>query len=183
MGGQDNTHGTTRAVAEQETISSCSWTGQAAAVPFLVKPEAIAVLLAENVDDYMSLGLFTYLLSVSGPVRAGDLRLQCLAYLDHMIGEEYVLVGTVVENVFLPWVLGAAQIREAIAGEWAAEGPADYETLRDIAWLKNTPKGDDVARAYLERARSAFGQPVPQLAGELTAMERAVQREEKTRPT
>jgi hypothetical protein len=157
---------TSGSVSEQSALVDVEPTR---AVPFVPEQELVARLLAENAEDYMSLGFFAHLVSATEP--AGDLRRRCIGYLDYMIREGYVVVGTVQGATFLTWVLGAAQTREAIARQWPKDSTADYENLRDIGWLANTSKGNDLARDYLDSHRNmpSPGRPMPSTAGRRTA--------------
>ena len=162
MGDGNHSWGIARPAAEPETIDEAK-VGRPWGLPSS-DFECVGALLAENIGDYISLGLFAYLLEVHRPATVRDVRGHCLQSLDHLIREEYVLVGTVLGTSFVPWVLGPAQLGEAVAAQWPRDSSADYDKLRDIAWLSNTAKGDAVARDYLlGRARSASRSSLPSL--------------------
>ena len=164
MGEQDHTGGISNASADSETIAEDRGSALRSGALFSPSVEGVGALLAENIGDYISLGLFAHILDAHRPATIRDVRGYCLKYLDHMICEEYVLVGTVLGTSFVPWVLGSAQLGEALAARWPPSSSADYDTLRDIAWLSNTAKGDAAARHYLQRrARSASRESLPSL--------------------
>lgn len=171
MGVQDHIEDKSLPAPDSETISGGNDGGRGSSAALLTESEGVRALLAENIGDYMSLGFFAHLLNVSSLANVSDVRGQCLRYLDHMLGEEYLLVGTVRGNDFVPWVLGAAQLLEAVSGQWPQGASADYETLRDIAWLSNTAKGDDAARQYLQNRAPSYRDRFPPPAGGLQSAE------------
>ena len=47
----------------------------------------------------------------------------------------------------MPWQKSTIQTLETIQVLWPAEG--GRETIRDSAWLANTPLGDEIAKKYV----------------------------------
>ena len=115
--------------------------------PFVPRQDVVALLLAENVNDHMSLGFFSHQIGTWGGVPAAILRERCIAYLDHMLHEGYLHVGNLLGNTLVPWQKSTIQTLETIQVLWPAEG--GRETIRDSAWLANTQLGDEIAKKYV----------------------------------
>ena len=115
-------------------------------IPFAPRQDVVAMLLAENLNDHMSLGFFAHQIGIWGSVPAALLREGCIAYLEHMLHEGYLHVGNVLGHSFVPWQQSSTQTIKSIQALWPGE--AKRETIRDIAWLANTQFGDEIAREY-----------------------------------
>lgn len=155
---------------QDPTQESALWPTAEESTAHQPDPTVVAALLAENVGDYMSLGLFSHVLSIAADGTPTDARARCLRYLEHMIQKKYISIGTVKGTTFHPWAPGTVgSPLAAIASHWAVDSPADYENLRDIAWLANTPKGDHIAHNYRAKwVTSAHISPTPETGGGAT---------------
>lgn len=61
--------------------------------------------------------------------------------------------------VFVPWDLTADEAEQRILHEWAELGR--LPALWELFWLQNTPSGDAVARAAMEKGRASARPDAP----------------------
>ncbi|MBT2530730.1 hypothetical protein J7E83_01045 [Arthrobacter sp. ISL-48] len=119
---------------------------------FIPDRKLLAKVLASNFGDYMSLALFSHLVSGPAPVSAPRHRTKALDYLGHMLSEGYLTIGDVHENGFVPWDCGAAEALSWVCIQWGpGQGARTRDNLREIAWLGNTPHGNDLATSLNRR--------------------------------
>ncbi|MBT2533578.1 hypothetical protein J7E83_15905 [Arthrobacter sp. ISL-48] len=112
---------------------------------FVPEPVLISLVLAENQDDYMSLGMLSYLIQRAGPVPPVTGHHHVLPYLANLLGEGLVTIGDVDGEQFLPWNCAVTEALSRVRKQWPDGEASDYKTLRDIGWLTNTPRGNGVA--------------------------------------
>lgn len=62
--------------------------------------------------------------------------------------------GDVVGRDHIPWTTSLSASFERIARKWITEWDEAWPTPGSIVWLDNTPEGDALARAVLEREGS-----------------------------
>ncbi len=103
-------------------------------------------VLCENLQDFMSLGMFSHLISVSTETRGTQLQRVVLDYLRYVLSEELMVVGNVQHLSLIPWPCSADQAVERIRTLMDAQASTDYQDLSDLCWLKNTPLGDHRAK-------------------------------------
>jgi hypothetical protein len=99
-------------------------------VPFVPRPDVLAILLAENVNDHMSLGFFADLICTWGGVPAASLREPCIEAME-------------------------TEAMETIRILWPAE--CGRENIREGASLANTQLGDEIAKAYVSEGKYPVG--------------------------
>jgi hypothetical protein len=111
----------------------------------------IARILANNYGDYMSLGLFSCLVHGPAPTTGNEDRL-ALLYLKHLLAEGYVTIGDVYGQEYFPWNCGVAEALSWVSPKGADGLHESWPTAR-VAWLNNTPRGNDLARSAMGRRR------------------------------
>ena len=120
------------------------------AVPHI--EEMLALALADNIGSSMSLGMFAHYMRTGSHPAGSMARADVLHHLRTALTEGLMVAGTVGYTEHRPWGLGPEAALHSIAASWPQHIPAEYTNLRDICWLANTSRGDDVGRAFARAA-------------------------------
>lgn len=102
-------------------------------------------VLAENKDDFMSLGMLVHFVKSAKQLDGEELRLDVLLSLEKLLDDGLMTVGCVEHRQFIPWTCNALEAVGLIAGRWPNGIELEYSALASICWLTNTLKGNEIS--------------------------------------
>lgn len=124
--------------------------------PMMQRESMLEDLLAHGVDDWVD-ACEVFDIARGGLEDLSDRRALALGLITEVLVAGLMVPGDVTEHVgFGPWNVSAGAAVERIASEWLARSDPPV-MMGDIVWLRNTPQGDAIGEAVLERAAAARG--------------------------
>ena len=98
--------------------------------------------LAENRDDYQSLGMFTHYIRSQTLGSGVELRETVLELLRWALAQGLVVVGSLEDDRLQQWPLSTEEALHRIGSSWLTGSSPSFEDLQDVCWFRNTPAGD-----------------------------------------
>lgn len=117
-------------------------------------PEVLHRILGENHGDLMSLGMFTDYVSAHMRVGGEDLRNSVLRLLERALSNGHMAIGSLTDIRHVPWAVSPTEALERIAKQWPETAALGYPELEAIAWLSNTPEGDQAGEKWSGRVEA-----------------------------
>lgn len=99
-------------------------------------------VLAENVGNCMSLGMFIHLIAAITGAAGEQLRTSVIDHLHNVLSARLMVAGDVDHINHVPWPCTPDEALEKVLARTGPEPDMDYEAMRDICWLANTSYGN-----------------------------------------
>jgi len=74
----------------------------------------------------------------------------CVGLIAELLSDELMEAGDYVDRAFRPWDLSTGEAIIRVAREWLRLSPEGKPEMYSIVWLRNTERGDAIAKSYLE---------------------------------
>lgn len=111
-------------------------------------------LLISGLDDWSYAGWVLQTVRLSGLADYAALRALSIGLIAELITEGLVVPGEIDNKDHVPWRCTNGEAIERITAEWLKEWADESPTPGAIVWLDNTPAGDEIARAALDREKA-----------------------------